>query len=234
MHPYLTDRVLTGIPGLAHVAAIARAHHEHLDGSGYPLERVLVSVVLASGSSVQMLEAPVRRRLAPHVRVARWMCTWPTFKLRRINGEQRNADACAGRVGGGSSPSAAGTDPCPSPRQGWGPGRVHPNPPAPRPRASLERDPSRDEVCPPTPMVARRGFVDVTVPTHSRRSGRMLRHAVRMPLLVARPGSTKRVAAASVTTPWPHFGDIQSGNAVQSVGRRSTSFPQVNRGSAFE
>ncbi|MFD1504311.1 HD domain-containing protein [Georgenia yuyongxinii] len=37
MHPYLTDRVLTGIPGLAHVAAIARAHHEHLDGSGYPL-----------------------------------------------------------------------------------------------------------------------------------------------------------------------------------------------------
>ena len=68
MHPYLTDRVLTGIPGLAHVAAIARAHHEHLDGSGYPLERVLVSVVLASGSSVQMLEAPVRSRLAPHVR----------------------------------------------------------------------------------------------------------------------------------------------------------------------
>ena len=37
MHPYLTDRVLTRIPGLARVAAIARAHHEHLDGSGYPL-----------------------------------------------------------------------------------------------------------------------------------------------------------------------------------------------------
>jgi HD-GYP domain-containing protein (c-di-GMP phosphodiesterase class II) len=37
MHPYLTDRVLTRIPGLAQVAAIARAHHEHLDGSGYPL-----------------------------------------------------------------------------------------------------------------------------------------------------------------------------------------------------
>ena len=31
-------------------------------------ERVLVSVVLASGSSVQMLEAQVRSRLAPHVR----------------------------------------------------------------------------------------------------------------------------------------------------------------------
>ena len=37
MHAYLTDRVLTRIPGLAQVAAIARAHHEHLDGSGYPL-----------------------------------------------------------------------------------------------------------------------------------------------------------------------------------------------------
>jgi len=37
MHPYLTDRVLTRIPGLARVAAIARVHHEHLDGSGYPL-----------------------------------------------------------------------------------------------------------------------------------------------------------------------------------------------------
>jgi len=31
-------------------------------------ERVLVSVVLASGSSVRMLEAQVRSRLAPHVR----------------------------------------------------------------------------------------------------------------------------------------------------------------------
>jgi DNA-binding NarL/FixJ family response regulator len=37
MHPYFTDRVLTRIPGLVPVAAIARAHHEHLDGSGYPL-----------------------------------------------------------------------------------------------------------------------------------------------------------------------------------------------------
>ena len=37
MHPYLTDRVLTRVPGLDGVAAIARTHHEHLDGSGYPL-----------------------------------------------------------------------------------------------------------------------------------------------------------------------------------------------------
>lgn len=37
MHPYLTDRVLSRIQALAPVAAIARAHHEHVDGSGYPL-----------------------------------------------------------------------------------------------------------------------------------------------------------------------------------------------------
>jgi HD-GYP domain-containing protein (c-di-GMP phosphodiesterase class II) len=37
MHPYLTDRVLTRVSGLGQVSAIARAHHEHLDGSGYPL-----------------------------------------------------------------------------------------------------------------------------------------------------------------------------------------------------
>ncbi|KAF0967763.1 MULTISPECIES: HD domain-containing phosphohydrolase [Gordonia] len=37
MHPYLTDRVLTRITGLGDVAKIARSHHEHLDGTGYPL-----------------------------------------------------------------------------------------------------------------------------------------------------------------------------------------------------
>lgn len=55
MHPYLTDRVLTRIPGLREVARIARTHHEHLDGTGYPLglggpalgrpERILAAAV---------------------------------------------------------------------------------------------------------------------------------------------------------------------------------------------
>lgn len=36
MHPYLTDRVLTRIPGLTEERVLARSHHEHLDGSGYP------------------------------------------------------------------------------------------------------------------------------------------------------------------------------------------------------
>jgi HD-GYP domain-containing protein (c-di-GMP phosphodiesterase class II) len=37
IHPYLTDRALSRITGLDLERAYARAHHEHLDGSGYPL-----------------------------------------------------------------------------------------------------------------------------------------------------------------------------------------------------
>ncbi|MGN6128420.1 MAG: HD-GYP domain-containing protein, partial [Humibacter sp.] len=37
MHPYLTDRVLIRVPALDAVRVVARAHHESLDGSGYPL-----------------------------------------------------------------------------------------------------------------------------------------------------------------------------------------------------
>ncbi len=37
MHPYLGGRVLSRIPGLAAEAALVRTHHEHVDGSGYPL-----------------------------------------------------------------------------------------------------------------------------------------------------------------------------------------------------
>jgi HD-GYP domain-containing protein (c-di-GMP phosphodiesterase class II) len=36
LHPYHTERVLTHSPALAPLAAIACAHHERLDGSGYP------------------------------------------------------------------------------------------------------------------------------------------------------------------------------------------------------
>jgi len=36
LHPYLTDRILAGIPALQPVRALAARHHERLDGSGYP------------------------------------------------------------------------------------------------------------------------------------------------------------------------------------------------------
>ena len=35
LHPYLSERVLGRCTGLAPVAALAGAHHERLDGSGY-------------------------------------------------------------------------------------------------------------------------------------------------------------------------------------------------------
>ncbi len=36
LHPYLTERMLAFSPALAPLAAVAAAHHERLDGSGYP------------------------------------------------------------------------------------------------------------------------------------------------------------------------------------------------------
>jgi HD-GYP domain-containing protein (c-di-GMP phosphodiesterase class II) len=72
MHPYLTDRVLTRISGLAQVSAIARAHHEHLDGSGYPLglagtalgrpERLLAAAVAYQAA---LEPRPYREPLSP-------------------------------------------------------------------------------------------------------------------------------------------------------------------------
>ncbi|MGW4527244.1 HD domain-containing phosphohydrolase [Amycolatopsis sp. NPDC004378] len=37
LHPYLTGRILRRVSGLEQVAVVAAAHHERLDGSGYPL-----------------------------------------------------------------------------------------------------------------------------------------------------------------------------------------------------
>ncbi|WP_308210324.1 HD domain-containing phosphohydrolase [Amycolatopsis iheyensis] len=37
LHPYLTGRILRRVTGLEQVALVAAAHHERLDGSGYPL-----------------------------------------------------------------------------------------------------------------------------------------------------------------------------------------------------
>jgi HD-GYP domain-containing protein (c-di-GMP phosphodiesterase class II) len=35
-HPLITERILVRVPGCEHVAPLAGAHHERLDGSGYP------------------------------------------------------------------------------------------------------------------------------------------------------------------------------------------------------
>ena len=48
LHPYLTDRMLAGIPALQPVRALAARHHERLDGSGLP-QRTLGRRPLALG-----------------------------------------------------------------------------------------------------------------------------------------------------------------------------------------
>ena len=78
MHPYLTERVLARIPGLGAVRTVARAHHEHLDGSGYPLglagsmlgrsERVLAAAV-AYQSALE--PRPYRAAMTPTQAMAR-------------------------------------------------------------------------------------------------------------------------------------------------------------------
>ena len=78
MHPYLTDRVLSRIPGLAVERTIARSHHEHLDGSGYPQgiggsalgvgERILAAAV-AYQSALE--PRPYRDALTPDDAAAR-------------------------------------------------------------------------------------------------------------------------------------------------------------------
>jgi HD-GYP domain-containing protein (c-di-GMP phosphodiesterase class II) len=35
-HPLVTERILRRVPGCEHLAPLAGAHHERLDGSGYP------------------------------------------------------------------------------------------------------------------------------------------------------------------------------------------------------
>ena len=35
-HPLITERILARVPGCEHIAAMAGAHHERLDGAGYP------------------------------------------------------------------------------------------------------------------------------------------------------------------------------------------------------
>ncbi len=52
LHPYFTERILSRVRGLEQVAAVAGAHHERMDGSGYPRG--------ASGASL----TPAQRLLA--------------------------------------------------------------------------------------------------------------------------------------------------------------------------
>jgi HD-GYP domain-containing protein (c-di-GMP phosphodiesterase class II) len=72
MHPYLSGRVLSHIPGLAAEAALVRTHHEQPDGNGYPLGLTgqqlgpLDGLLAASAAYRAALEPrPYREALSP-------------------------------------------------------------------------------------------------------------------------------------------------------------------------
>jgi HD-GYP domain-containing protein (c-di-GMP phosphodiesterase class II) len=77
MHPYLTERILSRIDGLAPVARLAGAHHERVDGSGYP-----------SGTDAQALTAAQRILAA-----ADSYCTWTEPRPHRPRMSREEAAA---------------------------------------------------------------------------------------------------------------------------------------------
>jgi len=70
-HPVVTERIMSRIPGFAHLAPLAAAHHERLDGGGYPHgataeELTMPMRVLAVADVYEALtsERPYRRALS--------------------------------------------------------------------------------------------------------------------------------------------------------------------------
>ena len=88
MYPFLSERILGRVPGLRRVAALAGAHRERLDGSGYP--RGLTGAGLDSGqrllAAVDAYQSAVEPR--PHRPAAA-----PADAARRLR-----ADAVSGRL----------------------------------------------------------------------------------------------------------------------------------------
>lgn len=94
MHPYLSGRVLSRIPGLAAEASLVRSHHERLDGTGYPLgvagsglERAdrLLAAAVAYQSALE--PRPYRAAMTPADAAARLH--------RRVRAGHLEADAVA-------------------------------------------------------------------------------------------------------------------------------------------
>ena len=76
-HPLHTERLLSRVTALQPVAAIAAAHHERLDGSGYPhgltgAELGLPARLLAAADVLEALTSarPYRAPLSPGAAVA--------------------------------------------------------------------------------------------------------------------------------------------------------------------
>lgn len=88
LYPFLTERILSRVPGLRRVAQVAGAHRERLDGSGYPHGRNASELdpsqrLLAAADAYQSYLEPRPHRAA---------------LLPRAAGERLRAEAVAGRL----------------------------------------------------------------------------------------------------------------------------------------
>lgn len=117
MHPYLTDRVLTRISGLDAERRVARSHHEHLDGTGYPLglagaalgsgDRLLAAAV-AYQSAIE--PRPYREALSPAQAAAR-------LKDRAVRGQLDPTSVDAVLAAAGHHPARVRRDDTLTPRE---------------------------------------------------------------------------------------------------------------------
>jgi HD-GYP domain-containing protein (c-di-GMP phosphodiesterase class II) len=106
MHPYLGSRVLSRIPTLADEAALVRAHHEHLDGTGYPIGVAGGTL----GRSERLLAAAAAYRSATEPRPYREALDPDGAALRlkeRVRQGHLDADAAAAVVAAAGHRSAA-------------------------------------------------------------------------------------------------------------------------------
>ena len=76
-HPLITEQILRRLPGHAHIAKVASAHHERLDGGGYPrglsgdeLTRPMRLLALADVYEALTSERPYRRAMTSHEALA--------------------------------------------------------------------------------------------------------------------------------------------------------------------
>lgn len=95
LHPYLTDRMLAGLPALGRVRALAARHHERLDGSGYPrglgaAELSHADRVLAAADAYHAMTEPRPHRAAlPAERAAAELRA--DVRAGRLDGDAVNA-----------------------------------------------------------------------------------------------------------------------------------------------
>ena len=120
-HPLVTERILARVPGCEHIAATAAAHHERLDGRGYPrglaaAQLTMAARVLAVADVYEALtsQRPYRRALSSDDALALMRADVPA----RLDPDAYEALEGALVAGGGPRFPAAASRKAPADRSG--------------------------------------------------------------------------------------------------------------------